>query len=422
MPTRNAAYANRSRAKSGPVAVAALALTLFLIALAFLWDDSRRVELRIVGGETIVFNWSEDSCEHRQVPDVPARAFRDDRGRTHLIAFNYLGHRMIGATLEQLAPDCSPVISSHDHSDPAQFDGREWLHSVYSPDGRKVFALIHNEHHGHRHPGQCPSGEPRRCWYNSITLAVSENGGSTYAHAASPHHLVAAITERYRPDLGPAGAFNPSNIIFRREDRHFYAIFRYIPYSGAARIGLMRTTRLEDPKSWRAWDGKSFSLRFENPYQSESLSDAAGIPAPIAPNEIGGMFASLTYNDYLERYLLVGTFQGYDPRLGRSATGIYFSLSRDLIHWTPRRLIFEIERPSSWVAGDPDPIAFPSALDPQSPSRNFETTGKRFYLFFTRFNFGDSEEFFDRDLVRVPVEFQQAEASGFALLRHWSPH
>jgi hypothetical protein len=49
-----------------------------------------------------------------------------------------------------------------------------------------------------------------------------------------------------------------------------------------------------------------------------------------------------------------------------------------------------------------NPIAYPSALDPSSPSRNFDTTDGRFYLYYTRFN-REAGTDLDRDLVRVPV-------------------
>ena len=51
---------------------------------------------------------------------------------------------------------------------------------------------------------------------------------------------------------------------------------------------------------------------------------------------------------------------------------------------------------------------YPSLLDPQSDSRNFETTGKTAYLYYTRHNFGQGSP--DRDLIRVAVEFFPTEA------------
>jgi hypothetical protein len=46
---------------------------------------------------------------------------------------------------------------------------------------------------------------------------------------------------------------------------------------------------------------------------------------------------------------------------------------------------------------------YPALLDPASTSRNFETTGKTAYLYYTRHNFGQGS--LDRDLIRISVEF-----------------
>jgi hypothetical protein len=92
---------------------------------------------------------------------------------------------------------------------------------------------------------------------------------------------------------------------------------------------------------------------------------------------------------------------------GETVSGIYYSLSDDLIHWTPRELIVEVESRQTYRCGDPYPVAYPSVLDPDSTSRNFETTGKRAYLYFTRFNYESCKETSDRDLVRIPIEFSK---------------
>ncbi len=49
-------------------------------------------------------------------------------------------------------------------------------------------------------------------------------------------------------------------------------------------------------------------------------------------------------------------------------------------------------------------VAYPSLLDPTSPSRTFATTDRRPYLYFTLFNHAGCKLGLDRDLVRVPVE------------------
>ena len=88
----------------------------------------------------------------------------------------------------------------------------------------------------------------------------------------------------------------------------------------------------------------------------------------------------------------------------REVWGFYYSFSDDLIHWEPRKLLLEIELP--WTVENPGSDVshlYPALLDPLSESRNFETTGKTAYLYYTRNNFGHGS--LDRDLIRFAVEF-----------------
>lgn len=125
---------------------------------------------------------------------------------------------------------------------------------------------------------------------------------------------------------------------------------------------------------------------------------------PVAQSEIGDMVNSLTYNTALEAFLLVGFYGLHDRPTGRLVWGVYMSTSRDLIHWTPRRLVFEAETTWTYECGDRDPIAYPSLIDPDSPSRSFDISGRTAYLYYTRIHYKDCKPTLDRDLVRVPVE------------------
>jgi hypothetical protein len=362
--------------------------------------------LRIVGREEVVFDWSEDACEPSDVPDLPARAFRDDRGRVQLIASHYVARRFVGPDLDGLRHECVPVFESRESPDPAAFSDREWIGSVYTLDGSTIFALLHAEYQGNTHPGRCPSGEYLECWYNAITLAVSRDGGVSYERVTEPPgHLVASIPSRYRPDGGSAGIFSPSNIVRSPEDGRYYALVRVAGY-GNEPYGtcVMRTERLDRPDSWRAWGGDGFTVEFSNPYREGDVRPSSWCE-PVAPADIAAMTDSLTRNSVAGKYLLVGVSSLEDQASGRTVWGVYYSFSEDLVTWTPRRLLLETETVHSYECGDPDPIAYASLIDPASRSRSFETTGRRGFLYFTRFNVdADCDLGLDRDLVRVPVE------------------
>jgi hypothetical protein len=378
------------------------AILAALIIVSEVWKDE---EVKITGQKEVVFDWSQDACEPDDIPDTPARAFRDAQGRVHLIASHYTNRRMTGPDLDHLTHDCGVIMSSHYDPDPATFDDREWIHSTYTPDGTTVFAFVHNEYQGHTHPSRCPSGEYFACWYNAVTLAVSTDGGASFEHALPPGHLVASIPYPYVPDSGPAGIFQPSNIVRNAADDHYYALLRVQQHRDQPQgTCVMRTTDLADPKTWRAWGGSAFDVRFIDPYLEPEKAPQDHICQPVSYNEIQLMVESLTFNTYLDRYLLVGTTVIREPD-GETVSGIYYSLSDDLIDWTPRELIVEVESTQTHRCGDPDPVAYPSVLDPDSTSRNFETTGRRAYLYFTRFNYEACKETSDRDLVRVPIEF-----------------
>jgi hypothetical protein len=393
-----------------------LALTGIFVAIAVLssgWmraDDanppSNLPPLTLLGPEETVFDYTEDACSRTDVPDAAARAFRDADGQVHLIASHYVTRGMVGPDLDTVRHECRRLMTSGYDGDPAHFDDREWLTSPYTLDGRTVHALVHNEYQGYKHAGRCTSQEPLDCWYNSITLARSSDGGRTFTHAPPPRQLVAAVPYRYEPGLNPYGLFQPSNINYRAEDGHYYTLIQAEPFR-AQRAGtcVMRTPRLDRPDAWRAWDGRAFSVRFVNPYSEDGVS--GHVCAPVSFSEIAKMTGSLTYNTYLDKYVLVSP-AGKELRGGRGTTwGFYYSTSDDLIDWAPRQLIREAVLTTTYRCGGPDPVGYPSLLDPESSSRNFETTGRRPWLYFTRFHYEECRNVLNRDLVRVRVRFSR---------------
>ncbi|MEL6252538.1 MAG: T9SS type A sorting domain-containing protein, partial [Bacteroidota bacterium] len=86
----------------------------------------------------------------------------------------------------------------------------------------------------------------------------------------------------------------------------------------------------------------------------------------------------------------------------------------DLIHWTARKRIFEgnvnINPDKSNIE---DIIGYPSLIDHADTSRNFEVTGRDAYLYYTRHY--QTEGLYNRDLVRVPIQFSKLEVSGWTI-------
>jgi len=367
--------------------------------------------MAVTGPEEIVFDWSVEACEPEDIPDLPARAFRDAKGRVHLISAHTLSRANVGPNLNELTHYCDPILKSDHNGNPAIHNDNEWLAAVYTEDGKTIYGSIHNEYHGWEH-SDCVGFEDNNfaCWYNTITWAVSEDGGKTFLDALPPPaHYVAGLPHPYEAGAGPYGALEPSNII-KAEDGYYYQIVRFDDYNSDEQWAcLMRTNDLADPSTWRGWDGKAFQVSFADAYAHPDASRKDHLCAPLARDQIGAMDQSLTYNIYLNRYVLVGL--SADTIGGREVWGIFYSFSEDLINWTPRQLLWERELPWTYQPGDDEMILYPTLIDPDSTSFSFETTDKQVYLYYTKTNIGNP---LDRDLIRVPVEFFRNEADALA--------
>ncbi|MFL5832849.1 MAG: hypothetical protein ACJ76B_02570 [Solirubrobacterales bacterium] len=381
------------------LALVALVFLLPLVTLGSARAAAPSPQVQVVGEPQVVFDWSEEACVPQGYPDLPARAFRDELGRAQLLISHSDNFRLIGPELGRLHPDCDAVMASSEDSRPSAFADREWIASIFTRDGHNVWALVHDEYQGDRHPGRCPSGSYYRCWYNAITLARSTDGGRTFRPSRPPpRHLVAAPSFRYRPGIGPRGVFGPSNIV-TGPDAAQYALIRIRDLDGQRGVCVIRSRRISLPGSWRGWDGSGFRGRFRNPYRAQPQRRAPC--RPVDPGRIAEMTESLTFNSVLDRYLLVGLAPPGPLSVGAKVRGIYYATSTDLVHWSPRTLVAAAVTKQSYRCGGRAPIAYPSVIDPHSGSRSFATSGARPYLYFTRFNYRGCRQTPDRDLVRV---------------------
>jgi hypothetical protein len=387
------------------LAVAALLALAPSVANAYRFDNG----IAPTGSEQVVFDWSTQHCEPDGIPDVGTRAFRDAANNVHLLLQHWVNHQFVGPTLDSVRLNCSVTMGSHANADPGMYDDREWVASPYTLDGTTVYALLHMEYLGSSHPNMCTSG-PGYCRYTALTFGTSTNSGASFSHTAPPSHLVASIPYKYVPDVPSYGIGAPSNIV-KTSDGYYHALIKAEGFgnqpSGACGI---RTKNLADPTSWRAWNGSSYSVQFMNPYTSTDSPDRH-ICTPVSP-EIGSMTESLTFNTWLGEYLLVGAASAYDDS-GQVVNGFFYSTSTDLIHWSPKKLFMEAVTPWSYKGcGDADPVQYPSVLDPNSPGRNFETTGRTMNLYFVRDHYNQyCNQDWDRDLVKIPIAFANETAS-----------
>lgn len=365
--------------------------------------------LEVTGPEEVVFDWTTDACEPEHIPDITARAIRSADGLVSLYVAHYVTYRMVGADLDSVTTDCSaPVHESDFDPDPATFNDSEWLASPWTEDGETVWAIVHNEYRGDTHgiAGQCPSGDRLTCLDTSITMAKSTDGGRTFVDiAAPPGHLVATQPYPYDDEGRPTGFRQPSNLV-PGDDGYWYVFSNVSEYPSGDTpwedqwVCVMRTDDLDDPGSWRYWDGTAFGGSFVNPYVDTPASDRVGC-APLAFPSIGNAVQeSVVWSDVLDAWVMIGV--GNDPSAADEAFGFYYATSTDLLEWTRRRLLVELPLANT-VADNANELyyAYPSLLDPDSESRSFDTFDDEGYLYLARVNEGGNS--LDRDLVRFPV-------------------
>lgn len=366
------------------------------------------LELSAERAAEVVFDHEQDACARWDVPDAPARAWRDDLDRVHLIAGADVNRPMSGPSLNAIHRDCAVAYVGGNNDDPSAYDDRAWIAAIFTEDGRRVEALAHVEYHGHLRPGKCPSGDYMRCWRNVVTQVVSLDGGLRFGQSPQGA-LVAGLPYRYdRGHRHRTGYFNPSNMIRVGDD--LYA-FVFAEAFGAQRRGacLLRRPVRGAVADWRAYDGHEFAVRFIDPYREQPTDLAAHVCAPVVG--IDSTISSLLWHAKSRRYFAVTptTRQGPD---GESVSGVWWMSSPDLLHWNEPRLL--MVAPLLWRRDCSAPYAFayPSLLDDDSPSRMFDAGDDTFWLYLTRVWLTDCAASPRRDLVRYRVTLQPSGEAG----------
>jgi hypothetical protein len=358
-----------------PSLLALLVLVLTLFCLGYLPNPPVAVPIvsgELIGPEQVVFD-TRNACEQIDIPDAPARAFRDQDGTVHLIATHYVARAMIGPSLDQLRRDCHVIYRSPQDSNPGHFQDNNWLYSFYTTDGRQVAALVHSEYDADQIPGMCATPkDPNNCWWNTITFAHSFNGGYSFDVPEPPQNLVAALPYRYTVGnrAGAYGYSEPTNIV--RVGTFYYALINEWPYmaqkGGAC---LIRTSDLFNSRSWRAWDGKEFNVRFANPYRETIANPEEHVCTPVLSGEADSLLQHTKTGNFV-----VTQFVHDD--------GIYILVSHDLIHWSNSSLLVKLRHLSgpdglrNWTYG------YVSMLDPSSTDQNFSTISDTPYVYFVR--------------------------------------
>lgn len=349
-----------------------------VLALSTFPAHAADLTIELVGTPTVVFDSARDGCAPDSFPDINARAFRDADGRTIVYALHDDNRPLVGPDLDHLKPDCHVALASPERPEPARYEDRNFVAATWTEDGRAVGALVHHEYHADQF-GRCTARGDLACWYNTILAYRSKNGGLDFSRLDEP--VVAAAPFRQDVEQGRhRGFFNPSNIVagIGRNERWRYALISTTGWDGQRYGNCLFHTA--DPKTgdWRAWDGRGFTIRYDDPYEPGSH-----VPKPcrtIGPFTfpVGSVVLHAPSRTYVA--LFQAKAGGAFP-----LSGFYAATSRDLLHWSdPRIVMASATLFDDLCRAGPSIVAYPALLDPTSRSRNYDTTGDAPELFFVR--------------------------------------
>jgi len=210
-------------------------------------------------------------CHFIDVPDIPARAFDDDKGVTHMLVGSTNYHHMSGESILDQTRECATAWNESANPDPAMFAGDEvsapasppacssgmrrvavlrvvntphlpaqFLDSTIAFENGTVISLIHTEYPGNVYNNTGPDAPMctihpyPTCWTVTIGLAISHNWGQTWEHARPPpHHLVAAVPYGYNQSQLAYGWGDPSNIVKHPTDGFYCASVALLRHSSA---------------------------------------------------------------------------------------------------------------------------------------------------------------------------------------------
>lgn len=367
----------------------------------------------LTGSRVVVYD-TKNACRLIDIPDAPARAFRDYQGTVHLISSGTVLWQNVGPTLETVQHSCDVGYWSKHDPNPADWDDNTWLDSFYSIDGTNVVALGHMEYHGWEHPGECfeQGNYSAACWYNGDTYHLSKDGGYHFDSVEPPGNYILSVPYPYLVDSGPEGYSIDTNIV--KAGDYYYAIATgwgwpancffqtsdCLVYGGAAPI---RTADVTDPYSWRAWNGQDFSVSFADPYPSPVTDPFAHIFTPIQTIAYVNGISFDPANNLFVASLIDPWNNFYGP------PGFYLSTSPDLINWSQPTLVVTIadllaeEPPGNWT------YAYFSLLDPDASDPNFSTISDTPDLYYVR---SDADHCcYVRVLFRQKIKLSWSQAS-----------
>jgi hypothetical protein len=227
------------------------------------------LRVAIAAGPEVVFDSGRNGCDREDIPDIALRVFRRADGQLVGFGSHYTTRAFMIDADGSFRRDCAPVLTSAKNPDPSRYDDRTWVGATWTGDGKTIVALGHNEFQGNQHWGTCAYREYLQCWYNSIVLLKSVDGGRTFARIPGAMPIANADFTHAEQQGAPRGFFEPSNII--EKDGYFYTLI-ITTGGGEQKPGtcLFRTKRLDVDSAWEYWTGRGFAPSARDPYRQKT--------------------------------------------------------------------------------------------------------------------------------------------------------
>lgn len=280
----------------------------------------------------------------------------------------------------------------------------------YTDDGVHVHGLVHDEYHARASEGapasQCPSQVDNNCWYSSLLAALSTDGGATFSlvPGVGNSSVVVAAPFPYVPDAGTQGVPAHRHIVQSPFDGYFYTMpnCAYLhQMKRATGKCVWRTDDLTAPTSWRAWNGTAWGTRGVNPYVAPP--SASMMPMYTAKAVNTHLNGGLTFVQAVGEFVIVGSQTNE-----QGVVSIMYQSSRDLVSWSPARVLVEIPLRPSLPPTSKDGL-YPTMLDPADPSRNFDRFGQTGHIYWTEFDCQSKGLCWRRNVVRYPLAVKSLE-------------
>ncbi len=347
--------------------------------------------------QRLVFAYSESNCEKLDVPDAPVRAFRRWDGLIVARASHYQNYEYLGTSLGKLVKDCRSTYSASRDTDPSRFDYMTWITSTWTENGRDVVALGHTEFHGNEIPNACSRSELQLCWYNSVVLLISHDGGNSFTRADYDKNqaVFSPFFDNKQAECGRRGYFDPTNMI--RVGSYVYTLVGYTGLTRAAH-GLC-LARARDPfeiSSWEIYSTGGYVTPALHPFLKSQGAKVNGPECSVLEGLDGvvGSIGKLRGTDWFVASLMRATPDG------GGVVQVYFS--KNLINWQPGDVIVRLSTFWSKECRSGYRYNYPSLLDGDG-GENFSELGASVELYLTR---ATCDLTLDRDLVAVKVSIK----------------